>query len=552
MKNKKGSIDIQTYALFSLIVAVLLIIIIVLKAPIFSDILLPDKASCSNSKSWDGSNGLKEILKDLDSGAPSSQFLFYNNDCNIVSFSLRQVGNEIPYPGVQPREATICLCDIDRNIITGNVECDPYDCYKFKNFDEVNSEQFSTEDLETYTVLSFVKDDKTIRVNSPTGEKAPKPIVYTRSGVTPVDVTGLLNKLSVTFETIRIKSYIPIVKVKEAGFIVPEGVPNIEGLTTLFDLDLAVPPDTTTTETNREPGHFYPAPQFMELGSKPTAENFEAAERYIENHNSIDPNLVSRAEIELAISKTKVDKLPQQERNLGLYYKKGNTWLQVPLRCIEIATEYICSATFNDFSNNFAISKLTAAQTPSSLSELQSELMPFIRQKAEEKGVDPSLVISIVKIETGNTWDPYAVSHCGAAGLMQIMPTTGKGLGLRVLDPVTDPRTGQGVQFTSGCDRNYGAALDRFRSATPTTQLALYDERFNERKAVVAAIDYIVYIKKILARRGIPLTVENIAAGYNAGPGRAGVIDDNNYCCNETRAYATTARRYYNELQAAS
>jgi hypothetical protein len=52
----------------------------------------------------------------------------------------------------------------------------------------------------------------------------------------------------------------------------------------------------------------------------------------------------------------------------------------------------------------------------------------LIEDKANKHGVDPLLVRSIVKQESGGKND--ARSHAGAAGLMQLMPNTARGLGV--------------------------------------------------------------------------------------------------------------------------
>jgi len=53
----------------------------------------------------------------------------------------------------------------------------------------------------------------------------------------------------------------------------------------------------------------------------------------------------------------------------------------------------------------------------------------IINQEAQKNGVDPALVKAIIKNESG--FNPNATSHCGAQGLMQLMPATARGLGVQ-------------------------------------------------------------------------------------------------------------------------
>ena len=111
-------------------------------------------------------------------------------------------------------------------------------------------------------------------------------------------------------------------------------------------------------------------------------------------------------------------------------------------------------------------------------------------------GVDPALLAAVAKAESG--YDPRAVSSAGAQGLMQLMPSTAKSLGVDALDP------GQAVD---GSARLLKSLLTRFGGRT---DLAL--------------------------------------AGYNAGPGavqRYGGVPP--YA--ETRAYVQRVTSYWEALR---
>lgn len=70
----------------------------------------------------------------------------------------------------------------------------------------------------------------------------------------------------------------------------------------------------------------------------------------------------------------------------------------------------------------------TAATTNTYAKSSKPQLLNMISQIAHKHGVDEKLVKALIKQESG--FNPNATSHCGAKGLMQLMPGTAKTLGV--------------------------------------------------------------------------------------------------------------------------
>ena len=86
-------------------------------------------------------------------------------------------------------------------------------------------------------------------------------------------------------------------------------------------------------------------------------------------------------------------------------------------------------------------------RTTRSLTRRSAQYDGLIEQNATEHGVSPHLVRAVIQQESG--FNPRAVSHKGAMGLMQLMPATATELG--VLDPF-DPSENirAGVKYLKG------------------------------------------------------------------------------------------------------
>ncbi len=87
-----------------------------------------------------------------------------------------------------------------------------------------------------------------------------------------------------------------------------------------------------------------------------------------------------------------------------------------------------------------AVQEAKAAPLPANAPP-KSSIENMIEAHAEKIGINPSLVKAVARAESG--FNPKAVSPAGAKGLMQLMPSTARELGVRsIMDPSENVRGG--------------------------------------------------------------------------------------------------------------
>lgn len=109
----------------------------------------------------------------------------------------------------------------------------------------------------------------------------------------------------------------------------------------------------------------------------------------------------------------------------------------------------------------------------------KEEIKNMIVNEALAQGVDPRLALALAKQESG--YNPYVTSSKGAMGVMQLMPNTAKGLGVK--DPY-DPQQNirGGIKLLAGLTKKYGSDTKRILAAYNAGSGAVDDYLYGTNK----------------------------------------------------------------------
>ncbi len=157
------------------------------------------------------------------------------------------------------------------------------------------------------------------------------------------------------------------------------------------------------------------------------------------------------------------------------------------------------------------------------LMEKRKQSMPGIEDHingvAQQHQVDPALVRAVIEVESA--WNPRAVSHKGALGLMQLMPATATKYGVR---DVFDPK-----QNVSGGVRHLRFLLDLFNDDVRLT-LAAYNAGENavtRYKGVPPYSETRAYIQRLESLYGSLKSAVGFGRIYRTVDARGRVVFEN-------------------------
>lgn len=116
-------------------------------------------------------------------------------------------------------------------------------------------------------------------------------------------------------------------------------------------------------------------------------------------------------------------------------------------------------------STNSSLLPISLTKLAKTDSSSTSDFDDIIKQAAAKYGVPEKLISSVIKVESN--FNPNATSYVGASGLMQLMPSTARGLGIdNVFDPAQNIMGGTKYlkQMLTKYDGNVSLALAAYNA----------------------------------------------------------------------------------------
>ncbi len=131
--------------------------------------------------------------------------------------------------------------------------------------------------------------------------------------------------------------------------------------------------------------------------------------------------------------------------------------------------------------------------SPSDIAQSISPWEPYIRQYSRQYGVDSDLVRAIIYAESKG--DPFRISRDGALGLMQLMPSTAKLVGIEnALDPEENIRGG--VKYIAWLVKHYDEEHALWAWNAGPTRLKKKHMPRETRRFITEVISVKTYLKK--------------------------------------------------------
>lgn len=140
--------------------------------------------------------------------------------------------------------------------------------------------------------------------------------------------------------------------------------------------------------------------------------------------------------------------LKASQKGEGQFRTGGNNFLSLTTAANALQKNTVKAA--NNVQNNV---QNTIANV---VNPTKKQILDIISKVSQKYGVDEKLVQAVIRQESG--FNPKVRSHCGAMGLMQLMPATAKGLGVKdAYNPVQNVEGG--VKHLKGLLARYNGNL---------------------------------------------------------------------------------------------